>query len=181
MAITTKTITVIAVLLLVTGFTAGWFLRTPAPEVAPQPEVVLGALLPLTGALSSSGESTQAALELAVRDVNEYLSDIGSETSVRLIVEDTETDPAVALEKLQNLAGKGVKIVIGPDSNTEVEAVKTYADENDILLVSQSSTAPSLTIPWDNIFRFVPDDTHQAEAIARLMWEEGVRIDIPIW
>nr|QNO55622.1 hypothetical protein JLLEDACL_00021 [Methanosarcinales archaeon ANME-1 ERB7] len=181
MAITAKTVAVIAVLLLVTGFTAGWFLRTPAPEVAPQPEVVLGALLPLTGALSSSGESTQAALELAVEDINEYLSSIGSKTSVRLIIEDTETDPAVALEKLQNLAGKGVKIVIGPDSSTEVEAVKTYANENNILLVSQSSTAPSLAIPGDNIFRFVPDDTHQAEAIALLMWEDGVRAVIPLW
>jgi branched-chain amino acid transport system substrate-binding protein len=39
-------------------------------------------------------------------------------------------------DKLQNLAGKGVKIVIGPDSSTEVEAVKTYANENNILLVS---------------------------------------------
>jgi branched-chain amino acid transport system substrate-binding protein len=181
MALTTKTVAVIAVLLLVGGFAAGWFLRTPAPEVAPQPEVVLGALLPLTGALSSSGESTQAALELAVEDINEYHSSIGSKTSVRLIVEDTETDPAVALEKLQNLAGKGVKIVIGPDSSTEVEAVKAYADKNGILLVSQSSTAPSLAIPGDNVFRFCPDDTHQAEAVAMLMWADGVRVVIPLW
>lgn len=186
MAIPTKVAAVMAILLLVGGFAAGWFLRTPAPEVAPQPpamrtEVVLGALLPLTGTLSSSGEATQAALELAVRDVNAYLSDIDSAMRVRLIIEDTETDPEVALEKLQNLAEKGVKVVIGPDSSAEVKAVKAYADENGILLISHFSTAPSLAISGDNIFRFVPDDTHQAEAIALLMWEGGVRAVIPFW
>jgi hypothetical protein len=66
MALTTKTIAVIAVLLLVVGFAAGWFLRTPTPEVAPQPEVVFGALMALTGSASSMGESGEAALELAV-------------------------------------------------------------------------------------------------------------------
>ena len=186
MALTTKTVALIVVLLLVGGFAAGWFLRTPVPEVALEPpaiptEVVFGALLPLTGDLSSLGESSEAALELAVEDVNQYLSSIGSETSVKLIVEDTGTDPAVALEKLKSLAGKGVKLVIGPQSSAEVETVKSYAEENGILLISQSSTAPSLAIPGDNLFRFCPDDTGQAEAMVRLMWVDGIIAVIPIW
>ncbi len=184
MALSTKFVAVLAVLLLIGGFAAGWFLHTPAPEVAPpgeSTEVVFGVLLALTGELSSLGESSEAALEIAVKDVNEYLSGIGSQTRVRLIVEDTETDPAVALEKLQSLAGIGVKIVIGPDSSTEVEAVKAYADENGILVISHTSTAPSLAVPGDNVFRFIPDDTHQAEAIARLMWEDELRAVIAMW
>jgi len=176
MALITKTVAVIAVLLLVVGFAAGWFLKTPAPEVAPQPEVVFGALLALTGSASSMGESSEAALELAVEGVNEYLLSIGSKTRISVIVEDTKTDPAVALEKLQSLAGKGIKVVIGPQSSAEVETVKAYADENGILLVSPSSVAPSLAIPGDNVFRFCPDATHQAEAVARLMWEDGVKV-----
>ena len=68
MPITTKTVAVIAVLLLMDSFVAGWFLRTPAPEVAPQPpaiptEVVFGALLPLSGDLSSLEETSETALE----------------------------------------------------------------------------------------------------------------------
>ncbi len=181
MALTTKTVAVIAILLLVVGFAAGWFLKTPAPEVAPQPEVVFGALLSLTGSASSMGESGEAALELAVEDVNEYLLSIGSKTRIRVIVEETKTDPAVALEKLQSLAGKGITVVIGPQSSAEVETVKAYADENGILLVSPSSVATSLAIPGDNVFRFCPDATHQAEAVARLMWEDGVRVVIPLW
>ena len=75
----------------------------------------------------------------------------------------------------------GIRIVLGPDSSAEVEAVKAYADENGILLISPSSTAISLAIPGDNVFRFVPDDTQQAETIATLMWEDGIRAVIPIW
>ncbi len=147
----------------------------------PSSEIVCGALLPLTGDLSSSGESAAAALELAVDDINAFFSGIASKTRVRLMVEDTQTDPAVALEKLGGMAKKGVKIVIGPDSSSEVEAVRSYAAENDMLLISHASTAPSLAISGDNIFRFVPDDTHQAEAVSRLMWQDGIRAIIPMY
>jgi len=146
-----------------------------------QSEVAIGALLALTGDGSSLGEASKAALEIAVEDTNAYLASIGSEMRMRLIIEDTRTDPAVALEKLQNLSKEGVKIVIGPGASAEIKAVKAYADENGILLISHASTAPSLAIPGDNVFRFCTDDTYQAAAIANRMWNEGVRVLVPMW
>jgi ABC-type branched-subunit amino acid transport system substrate-binding protein len=143
--------------------------------------ILIGALLPLTGTLSSFGESAEASLRLAVDDVNNQLAKSGSSSRVGLVIEDTKTDPNVAREKLMDLASKGIRIVIGPATSANVAAVKEYADENGILLVSSSSTAPSLAIPNDNVFRFVPDDTHQAEALAKKMWDEGTRVVIPIW
>jgi len=171
-----RTFSTMMILLLIAGVGVSACAPTPKPT-----ELPLGALVCRTGELSSLGESGDAALEIAVKDINEYLSSIGGKASARLIVEDTETDPAVALEKLKGLAQEGVRVVIGPQSSAEAEAVKAYADENGILLVSQSSTASSLAIPGDNVFRFCPDDTLQAEAIARLMWEDGVKAVIPIW
>ena len=143
--------------------------------------ILIGALLPLTGTLSSFGESSDASLRLAVEDVNNQFARSGLSTRVGLIIEDTKTDPAVALEKLKDLASKGIRIVIGPSTSAAVAAVKDYADENGILIVSSSSTAPSLAIPNDNVFRFIPDDTNQAEALAKQMWDEGTRVVIPIW
>jgi branched-chain amino acid transport system substrate-binding protein len=143
--------------------------------------ILMGALLPLTGTLASFGESADASLKLAVEDVNNQFARSGLPTRVGLIIEDTKTDPAVALEKLKDLASKGIRIVIGPSTSAAVAAVKEYADENGILIVSSSSTAPSLAIPNDNVFRFIPDDTHQAEALAKQMWDEGTRVVIPIW
>jgi branched-chain amino acid transport system substrate-binding protein len=143
--------------------------------------ILIGALLPLTGTLSSFGESAEASLRLAVDDVNNQLAKSGSSSRVGLVIEDTKTDPNVAREKLMDLASKGIRIVIGPATSANVAAVKEYANENGILIVSSSSTAPSLAIPNDNVFRFVPDDTYQAEALAKKMWDEGTRVVIPIW
>lgn len=174
---------VIVLLLLVLGFsTSGSLALDNTTQLSDtQSEVAIGALLALSGEGSSLGEATKAALEIAVEDTNAYLASIGSEMRMRLIIEDTKTDPAVALEKLQNLSKEGVKIVIGPAASAEVKEVKAYADENDILLISHASTATSLAIPGDNVFRFCTDDTYQAAAIANRMWDEEVRVLVPMW
>ncbi len=143
-------------------------------------DVVIGALLPLSGGLSSTGESTEAALEIASEEIIEYLMEIESTMGFGFIVYDTGTDPAMALVQLKKLADSGVKIVIGPMSSAEVAFVKDYADQNDILLISPESTAPSLAIAGDNVLRFALGDTYQAKAVAELMWKDGVRAVVPL-
>src|SRR5215217_1099326 len=179
---------VLVAVILVGGILSYGFMTSGATEStryvgAAQGEntILIGALLPLSGTLSSFGESAEASLGLAVEDVNSQLANSGSSSRVGLIIEDTKTDPNVAREKLIDLASKGIRIVIGPSTSAAVAAVKDYADENGILIVSSSSTAPSLAIPDDNVFRFVPDDTYQAEVLAKKMWDDGTRVVIPIW
>ena len=179
---------VLVAVILIGGILSYGFLTSLATEstryivpVEGQNPILIGALLPLTGTSSSTGEEAEASLRLAVDDVNNQFAKTGLPTRVGLIIEDTKTDPAVALEKLKDLASKGIRVVIGPSTSAAVAAVKEYADKNDILIVSSSSTAPSLAIPDDNVIRFVPDDTHQAEILAKQMWDEGKRVVIPIW
>lgn len=143
--------------------------------------VKIGALLPLTGTLSSFGQSADVSLRVALSDINAQLSKNNSNSRVGLVIEDTKTDPSVALEKLKDLKSKGVRIVIGPATSAAVSAVKDYADQNGILILSPSSTATELATPNDNLFRFVPDDSHQTEAIAQRMWQDGIRVVVPIW
>lgn len=38
-----------------------------------------------------------------------------------------------------------------------------------------------LVVGLDNLFRFVPDDTNQAEFISNKMWDDGIRVVVPIW
>jgi branched-chain amino acid transport system substrate-binding protein len=59
--------------------------------------------------------------------------------------------------------------------------IKPYADRHNILVISQSSTASSLSIPGDNIFRMCPDDGREAAAIVALMWHDGIRTVVPLW
>ena len=143
--------------------------------------VRFGALLPITGVSSSSGKSTEAALRMALSDVNANFSKRNSSLRYELIVHDTESDPAVSLEKLRLLAKEGIRIVIGPATSAELKATKDFADKNDIILFSPSSTAPSLAVEADNVFRLVADDSHQAKAISKMMWDQGIRLVIPFW
>jgi branched-chain amino acid transport system substrate-binding protein len=165
----------------------------PNPELTikptdSQPTVMFGALLPLTGTSSSLGESEKAALEIGVKDINDYFNKTHSKTRIGLIIEDTQTDPAISLQKLKQLEAKGIRIVIGPSTSAVLQPIASYANKNGILLISPSSTAPSVNIRGTesefnntNILRLVPDDTHQAQAISQRMWKDGIRIVIPFW
>jgi branched-chain amino acid transport system substrate-binding protein len=143
-------------------------------------EIKIGALLGLSGISSERGQSQKLALEVAEKEVNENFSKSNTNKKVVLFVEDTERKPDVALAKLKILADKGITIIIGPQTSTELKAVKEYADKNDILLISHSSTAPSLSISDDNIFRFVQNDKNQGYVIAKKMFDDGIRVVIPI-
>jgi branched-chain amino acid transport system substrate-binding protein len=135
----------------------------------------IGALLPLTGALSSYGETSHAALDEAIVAIN-----AGSGPKVRLLVEDTTTVPAVAAQKLAAMKDRGVRLVIGPYSSAEVREVKSYADANGIVLISPLSTSTVLAVPNDNILRFTPDDAQEGVAVATLAYTDGVRAIIPV-
>lgn len=137
--------------------------------------IIIDALLPLSGALASYGETSQAALDEAVAAINQQ-----GGPRVQLLLDDTRSDPAVALERLQAMHGRGAKIVIGPYSSAEVARVKDFADQNGIILISPRSTATTLAIPNDNVFRFTPDDEAEAVAVANLMYADGIRVVLPI-
>src|SRR5438093_13208433 len=121
-------------------------------------KIELGGLFSITGGWNTLGRSSAAAVQLAVEDVNAYFERIGSPYQVDAIVEDTQLDPKIALAKLQDLAAQNVHIVIGPQSSAEVASIKDFAQQHEILILSQSSTAGSLSIAGDNVFRLCPDD-----------------------
>jgi len=144
-------------------------------------EIPIGALLPLTGVLASFGQNNKVAAEIAVEEVNDFLEKIGAGWRLKLYVEDTETKPSVALEKLMALHSKGVKVVIGPMASAGVKALKEYADSNKILVVSPSSTSPALAIPDDYIFRFPPTDELQGRIAPRFAKTIGATHIIVMW
>jgi branched-chain amino acid transport system substrate-binding protein len=143
--------------------------------------VPIGAITSMTGAWSSGGKAVGIALEMAQNDVNTYLAQKNSTLRIDLPVEDSKTDPNEAIHALERLAKKGVKNVVGPVTSPAVMAVNDFADKNNIILISPSSTSPALSIPNDNILRFVPDDSNQGRFVARKMWDDGIRAIVPMW
>jgi len=141
----------------------------------------VGVLASLTGSWSSLGQTTVAALEIAEEQIKAEAIRQHGGYRFHFFVRDTQLDPSQALDAIQDLDRRGVKIIIGPQSSAEVAMIKPYADAHDILVISQGSTASSLAIAGDNIFRFCPNDTREAEAIVALMWHDGIRAIVPLW
>jgi len=144
-------------------------------------QLVVGALLSLTGPGRTLGQTSQAALQLAADDLNAQLSAQGSPTRVSLRIQDTGLDPTRALDRITALAGEGVRIFIGPQSSSEIAALKAFADANDVIVLSQGSTAGSLSLPDDNVFRLVPDDGEEGVAVVRLLLADGIQTVVPLW
>ncbi len=147
----------------------------------PSGEIPIGAILPLSGVLATFGENNKVAAETAVEDVNAFLAKAGANWKLKLLVEDTETKPDVALEKLMSLYAKGVKAVVGPMASASVKNLKEYADSNKIVVISPSSTAPALGIPDDYIFRFCPTDLIQGPIGPKFAKQVGVTHIIFVW
>jgi branched-chain amino acid transport system substrate-binding protein len=142
-------------------------------------EVTIGGIFSLTGNWASLGVTSKAALELAVEDANRSVH--GRDVVFRADVRDTRLDPARALAALDSLRVAGVQVVIGPQSSAELAAIRSYVNSNPVIVVSQSSTAGSLAIAGDRIFRFTAADSLEGVASAALMRADGIRTMIPIW
>ncbi len=145
-------------------------------------EIVIGVAYPFTGYLSGYGLKYYRAVEMAIEDVNKFIREkLGLDVKFKVIKEDTKTSAEGAVKAIQSLSAKGVKVIVGFLASLCVEAVKSYADAHKIVVVSPASTAPALAIPGDYIFRFVPTDVHQGKALARLVWDSGVRKAVVIY
>jgi len=173
---------------LVIGFGAGSLessddTTTQTMEENPQlsGEVKIGLILPLTGDLATHGEENWEGSKLGVVDFNKHLEKLGAEWHLKMVSEDSATSPVIALEKLTSLNAKGIGIVVGVETSSNIRNMKGYSESNNMLLVSCCSSAPSLAVPNDNVYRLVPDDTNQGIALSKLIQHEGIQVIVPVW
>ena len=143
--------------------------------------IEIGALLPVTGDASAHGDDIRITVALAEEDFNKYLEENGIDWRLKVVAEDTASNPVIALDKLAVLHARGISAIAGTYSSSELRNIKGYAENNNMLLISYGSTAPSLALAGDNVYRFVPDETIQAPAIAKYFESVGITNLVPIW
>jgi len=135
--------------------------------------IKVAALLSKTGDWSNLGITSEAALQIGIDEINHDFENRGLPYRFELSVFDTQLIPSIALDKMNYLASNGFRLVIGPQSSSEMTAVKSIADSLGILVVSQGSTASSLALANDALFRFVPGDQIEGAAMANTMITAG--------
>jgi branched-chain amino acid transport system substrate-binding protein len=126
------------------------------------------------GKTSSSTEGLETTVPLVddiiEPDLQEYFDLTGLDITLDILIEDNQGSESIALEKTQSFKAMGINIVFGHGWSGQCSASLSYVNENDMILISGSSTSPLLAIADDMLFRTCPTDFVQAPAIAT-MWE----------
>ena len=129
-------------------------------------DIKIGVLITQTGGLGPIGEGMANGAKLAAREINKEGI---SGRNVTLIIEDTGTNPAKAAEAAKKLIEvDNVQVIIGGVASSETLAVAPMADKSKVVLISPSSTAPSVTDAGEYVFRVIGSDNLQGDAIAQL-------------
>ncbi len=156
-------------------------LAVPAVNAQEVKTIKIGVLCDLSGPLSTYGHDIKDALTIAQKDIDNYFKAHNEPYVVSFDFEDTQVNPTIALQKVQMLNSRGIKLIIGPMGSGEVANIRNYVTQNQIIIISPSSTAiPPLigcTKPSDKkfIFRFVATDDFQTKAIARELKSAGIK------
>jgi branched-chain amino acid transport system substrate-binding protein len=166
-------------LLCTTGVAAACDGTSAAP--AATTTITIGGVFSVSGNWATLGVTSKAAMEVGIDDVNQSLAAAGSGLRFAAEIIDTKLDTALTLAAVRALKAKQVDVVLGPQSSAEVAALKAFVDANGMLVISPSSTAGTLAIANDNIFRLTPSDTLEAVALVALMKADGVKTVIPFW
>jgi branched-chain amino acid transport system substrate-binding protein len=163
------------------GILSGLIGILPLSQPVQAETIRLGGLLSLSGNWSSLGKSSQVMMEFARDDLNDYLRQHGSSKRIQLIIKDTQLLPELAVKEYQQLVAQGAVSAIGPQSSAEVAALVDPVAKRKVPIISQGSTASSLSVAGDRIYRMVPNDTHEAEALRALLRLRNVKTLVPAW
>ncbi|KQW45909.1 hypothetical protein ASC77_18485 [Nocardioides sp. Root1257] len=122
-------------------------------------EIVLGFPAALTGASAAYGKPQADAAQMTVDQINADggVKELGGK-KVKLIVEDTKSDPATTTKIIREMARDGVTAFLGPGPSAEVIASKPLLESLKIPAVT-SAVDPTITEDSEYIFRTLPSIT----------------------
>lgn len=146
----------------------------PPPAVPPADDprfVHFGAVLSITGELSSIGAAQRNGAAVAVRQINALGGVL--QRPIELTVIDDGSDPDEAARALDRLLARGVRVVVGPTGGAAAVSLgeKSAAGSNLLLI---PSTTPDVRMRASGgakpnasfVFRTAPSDAPQAKALA---------------
>ena len=147
---------------------AGLVSCSRAPEQSS--EIVIGEYGSLTGTTATFGISTKNGIDMAVDDANNAGGVLGKR--VRIVIEDDQGRPEEAQTVVTKLITRDrVIAVLGEVASSRSLAAAPVAQQNQIPMISPSSTSPRVTQVGDYIFRVCFIDPFQGFVMAKFVTE----------
>ena len=138
--------------------------------------ILLGTILPKSGALGTQGQPMENGVDLAVNQINQIGGVLGRKIGV--LACDSGTNSAQAVAAARHLIDVGgVDAIIGAGaSGPTIDAFSTVAKQAGVLMISPSATSPAISNLSDDglLWRTAPSDAIQGRAIAGYLLERGL-------
>jgi len=106
-------------------------LSTPLKSVNAKEKIKIGLLIPLTGKNSEIGQSIINSTRLAINKINNPL--------VEIIPKDTGSNPNITLRSAKELSELGIRLIIGPVFNENLEYLDELKEINFLSLTNKSA------------------------------------------
>lgn len=147
----------------------GLVLMASSVVVAEDP-IKIGVISPLTGPVSSYGQSARNGIVMGFDHVN---ADGGiNGRMIEYIVLDDQGDPTESANSARRLIDRdGVSLIVGPIITPAVMAVAPIAQDASIPLITPTGTGDAITGIGDFIFRAAYKDSFQGQVMARFAFE----------
>ena len=135
-------------------------------------EIVIGAILPLSGDVAQYGVNCKNGIELAVDEVNTEGGIRGRK--IKIVFEDSKASPRDAVSAFRKLITVDkVSCVIGPLASSCAMATAPIANENEVVSFSPGASTPRLTDAGEFVFRNWQSDTLEAHVMSEYAYEQG--------
>jgi branched-chain amino acid transport system substrate-binding protein len=144
-------------------------------QEAPEEEIKIGLIAPITGDIANVGQSSVNTAKLVVDAINEEggLQVGDQQVKVKLIIEDNKDQAETAVSAAQKLINQdGVVAIIGPQASRNAIPAATIAENARIPMISPWSTNPDTTADKEYVFRTAFIDPFQGRILARFALEE---------
>jgi branched-chain amino acid transport system substrate-binding protein len=137
---------------------------------------VVGVLLPETGSAASYGESMKNGIELALSEAEGSMPN-----GVQIIWGDSASDPATGVAELRRLAGEGARVVVAGTTSDTAHELLPALDDADVIAVSPSASAPSLTKDSRRFFRVFASDELEGRRAGRFLYDDQDKTTVLIY
>ena len=141
-----------------------------AAESSDEP-ILIGTISPNTGTLAAYGTAVTTGVALAVEEINEAGGLLGRQ--VEVINADDQYDPTECLNAFNSLVSQGVGLIVGSVTSGCTSAITGAANEEEVCLITPTSTADSITTEDDFVFRSCYADSFQGAIAAAYAKQAG--------
>ena len=132
--------------------------------VSAEKEIVIGALIGETGDSASYSKGIEAAIDLAVSDLNDSYEKAGMNTTVILKKSWVDGTKEGAAKGAEELLAQGVQIFVEPSSSEEVAGILPILIREGMLSINPS-TSVKLSKKGDPVIRLAPSDAHLYKSV----------------